>query len=129
MAREITFTNTFTYTQEQLIRAAKQNFRIVEVPVNTRKTRPSRLFKSPLRYALKAWINILRIYRDYDAIKFFGSFGLLFFGAGFILGLIWVGLLLKEGSIGHYPSIILTAVLLLMGVQIMLFGFIADLSK
>ena len=75
VAREINIINTFTYTQEQLIKAAQQKFKIAEIPVNTRKTRKSKLFKSTIEYAVKAWINIFRIYRDYAPLKFFGLFG------------------------------------------------------
>src|SRR3989344_8037030 len=50
LAREIDFINTFTYTQEQIIKAAKQGFKIAEIPINSRRTRKSRLFKSPLQY-------------------------------------------------------------------------------
>ena len=64
IAKEIEYINTFTYTQEQIIKAAKQQFHITEIGIHTRKTRESRLFKSPWQYALKAWVNILRIYRD-----------------------------------------------------------------
>ena len=64
VAKSIKFINTFTYTQEQIIKAAKQNFKIKEIPIKIRKTRESRLFKNPLDYAIKAWINILRIERD-----------------------------------------------------------------
>ncbi len=129
VATDIPITNTFTYTQEQLIHAAKRRYNVVEVPIATRKTRPSRLFKSPLRYAFKAWINILRIYRDYDPVKFFGSFGLGFFGVGFVLGLWLLGLFVLEGKIGHYPSIVLSALLMIVGLQILLFGFLADMFR
>src|SRR3989339_1592069 len=60
IARDINYINTFTYTQEQIIKAAKQGFRIAEIPILARKTRKSRLFKNPFQYAIKAWINILR---------------------------------------------------------------------
>src|SRR3990167_6342487 len=76
VALNIKFINTFTYTQEQIIRAAKQRFRITEIPIETRKTRESRLFKNPFEYAVKAWINIFRIYRDYEPLAFFGRVGL-----------------------------------------------------
>ena len=42
VAQNIDYINQFTYTQDQIIRAAKQKFRITEIPINTRKTRPSR---------------------------------------------------------------------------------------
>ncbi|HLC70752.1 MAG TPA: glycosyltransferase family 2 protein, partial [Candidatus Nanoarchaeia archaeon] len=77
IARDIEYINTFTYTQEQIIKAAKQGFKITEIPIIARKTRESRLFKNPFQYAVRAWINIFRIYRDYEPLAFFGRVGLM----------------------------------------------------
>ena len=85
--------------------------------------------KSPLEYAVKAWINILRIQRDYNPIKFFGSFGLLFIVLGLILGVYLVSLFLIYGRIGHLPLTILTMLLIMVGIQISLFGFLADTGR
>ena len=119
--------NRFTYTQEQIIKAANQGMVIREVPITTRKTRPSRLFSNPLQYALRAWVNILRIYRDYDPLGFFGRIGLLFIAAGVLLGLFITAHVIVTGSAGGIPRVVLSMLLVLMGVQIGLFGFLADM--
>lgn len=129
VAREIQFINTFTYTQEQIIKAAKMGFRITEVPIRARKTRASRLFKNPFEYAIKAWINILRIYRDYNPLKFFGRIGLTFLGAGVAIGLWLVGRFIMYGRIGKVPSAILCMLLIVIGIQVILFGFLADMKR
>lgn len=121
--------NNFTYTQEQLLRAGKANMSISDIPITTNKTRKSKLFKNSFDYAIKAWINILRIYRDFEPLKFFGRIGFLFFCAGFLIGLWLVYLFLTTGKVGHYPSIILGALLMITGVQIVLFGFFADMKR
>ncbi|MEK6922234.1 MAG: glycosyltransferase family 2 protein [Nanoarchaeota archaeon] len=121
--------NNFTYTQEQIIKAVKAGFKVCEVGIDTRKTRPSRLFKNPFDYALKAWINILRIYRDFDPLKFFGRLGMLFFSAGFLIGLWLFYLFLRYDRIGHIPLTILSVLLMLIGIQIILFGFLADMKN
>ena len=129
IAREINYINTFTYTQEQIIKAAKQGFKITEIPIIARKTRASRLFKSPFQYALKAWINIFRIYRDYEPLLFFGKIGTGLFTAGVLLGCWLVYRFLTFGYVGRKYSIILSLLLILMGIQIVLFGFLADMMK
>ena len=129
VAREINYINTFTYTQEQIIKASKQGFSITEIPIIARKTRASRLFKSPLQYAIKAWINILRIYRDYDPLKFFGYVGGTLFGLGFILGIAILIRILITGGAGGVPRVILSSLLLLVGIQVITFGFLADMLK
>jgi hypothetical protein len=58
---------------------------IKELPITTNKTRHSRLFKNPFDYAIKAWINLIRIYRDFAPLKFFGSVGFTFILMGIIL--------------------------------------------
>jgi len=129
LAGEIEYINTFTYTQEQIIKAAKQGFSITEIPILARKTRASRLFKGPLQYAIKAWINIMRIYRDYDPLKFFGRIGLTMMGFGSVIGVWLVYRWITLGFVGRLPSTILSMLLLLAGMQIILFGFLADMLK
>ncbi len=126
---ELPLINNFTYTQEQLIRAGKKRLKITEIPITTRKTRPSRLFNGPLDYAFKAWINILRIYRDFEPLKFFGQLGMFFLTIGFALG-IWILItLINTGGVGGIPRTILSAVFILTGIQVILFGFLADMNK
>lgn len=121
--------NNFTYTQEQLIRASREKAKITEIPIKTNKTRKSRLFKGIFDYAIKAWINIFRIYRDFEPLKFFGLFGTAFLSIGFIIGAWLVYLFITTGRVGHMPSLVLSALLVITGVQIVLFGFLADMYK
>ncbi|GEM_PF-455182 len=129
VAREINYINTFTYTQEQIIKAAKQGFKITEIPIIARKTRDSRLFKNPLQYAVRAWINIFRIYRDYEPLTFFGRIGLIGFGLGFLIGLHFVYIHFTSGIKGHIGLLFLMMILLVFGLQTILFGFLADMLK
>jgi glycosyltransferase involved in cell wall biosynthesis len=129
VARDIEYINTFTYTQEQLIKAAKQGFSIAEVPIKCRKTRASRLFSNPLQYAIKAWINIFRIYRDYNPLRFFGRIGLSFLSVGVAIGLWLVYRFITLGRIGKVPTAILCMLLIMIGIQVTLFGFLADMIK
>ena len=126
---ELPLIKSFTYTQEQLIRAGKAKMRICEVPILTNKTRESRLFKSPLDYAIKAWINILRIYRDFEPLKFFGIIGLFFIGCGALIGAYISYHIMQFGNAGGIPRVILSMLLILIGVQIGLFGFLADMNR
>jgi glycosyltransferase involved in cell wall biosynthesis len=121
--------NDFTYTQEQLIRAGKSKMKIAEISIKTRKTRKSRLFRNPIDYAIKAWINILRVYRDYAPLKFFGTIGALFILAGVLLGVYIVYHIVTFGNAGGIPRVILSMLLIMVGIQIGLFGFLADMMK
>lgn len=129
VARDINYINTFTYTQEQIIKAAKQGFKIAEIPIITRKTRESRLFRNPFQYAVRAWINIFRIYRDYEPLAFFGRIGLAGLAGGFGIGLYFVYLHFTSGIKGHLGLLFLMMILLVFGLQTVVFGFLADMMK
>lgn len=132
VAEKIPINSTFTYTQEQIIRAVKQKFRVKEIPTRFLKRggkTSSRLMKNPFDYAIKAWINILRIYRDYEPLKFFGWIGLFFIAVGGGVGLWLIYLFITTGAIRRIPTAILSVMFVLIGIQILLFGFLADMNK
>ncbi|TAL53929.1 MAG: glycosyltransferase family 2 protein [Nanoarchaeota archaeon] len=129
VAKRVKITSTYTYTHEQLIRSEREKFKIAEVPVTARKTRKSRLMRSPFDYAIKAWINILRLYRDYEPLKFFGMIGGSLFAAGFVIGIFIIATLMETGTVGGIPRVILSALLILTGIQIITLGFLADMNR
>ncbi len=129
---ELPLINSFTYTQEQLIRAGKAKMKIAELPITTRKTRESRLFKNPFIYAIRAWINILRIYRDFEPLIFFGRVGLSLVGLSVAIGIYLMIMLYLQGL--HVldnliPTILLAVILFSTGLQVLLFGFLADMNQ
>jgi len=87
------------------------------------------LFKSPVHYAIRAWLNIFRIYRDFAPLKFFGIIGGTFFSIGMVLGIFIVGRIFVVGDAGGIPRVILSALMVLTGMQIILFGFLADMYR
>ncbi|MHA1354548.1 MAG: glycosyltransferase family 2 protein [Candidatus Heimdallarchaeota archaeon] len=64
VAEELPIESDYTYTQEQIIRACQNNYKILEVPAYfaKRDNGPSRLMKNPLDYAIRAWRNIIKLY-------------------------------------------------------------------
>lgn len=131
VAESIKITSNHTYTQEQIIRAVREKFKIKEVPVYfAKRNDKSRLVSNPFEYAVKAWINIIRIYRDYEPLKFFGIIGALIFAIGFILGLYLTYIqIFGEGVNRHLGLMMLDILVLSIGLQIIIFGFIADMMK
>jgi len=131
VAQGLKIISNHTYTQEQIIRAIKHKFKVVEVPITFKKRvhGKSRLMGNPFGFAIKAWINILRIYRDYEPLKFFGITGFIIFGFGFLIGLWLVYLFLTRGMVGRIPSAMLSILLMSLGFQLIVFGFLADMKK
>lgn len=133
-AEKVRIISTHTYTQEMVIRAVREKFKVKEVPVYfaRRKKGKSRLISNPAEYAIKAWINIFRIYRDYEPLKFFGSMGVTLISASFITGVYILWTLFIEGWVGidrRIPTILLAVLLFVSGLQILSFGFLADKVK
>jgi glycosyltransferase involved in cell wall biosynthesis len=127
-AKKIVIRSDHTYTQEQIIRAAKNKFKIKEIPVYfAKRDGKSRLISNPFTYALRAWVNILRIYRDYRPLKFFGIIGTLIFSIGFLIGLYMAYLHFTSGISGHFSLVMLDVLILSIGFQLMIFALLADM--
>ena len=130
VAKSVSITSNHTYTQEQIIRAVKAKFKIIEVPIYfAKRDGKSRLITNNFGYAARAWINIIRTYRDYEPLKFFGIAGSFIFGLGFLIGLYLVYLHLTTGIIGHFALMMLDILILSIGLQIIIFGFMADMNR
>jgi glycosyltransferase involved in cell wall biosynthesis len=131
VAERINIISNFTYTQEQIIKAAREKFRIKEIPIYFAKRLggESKLMKNPFDFAIKAWINLLRIYRDYEPLKFFGIVGSIFFTVGFLIGVWLVYVFVSTGRVSHIPSAILSMLFIMIGIQIVFFGFLADMRR
>ena len=130
VAEEAKITSNFTYTQDQIIASNRKKLRIEEAPVTFLKREgKSRLMKSSLDYALRGGVNLIRLFRDYAPITFFGSIGTGFIIAGLAIGSWLLYRLLTLGAIGKIPSLILTIMLITIGLQFILFGFYADAKR
>ena len=129
-AKKIMIRSDHTYTQEQIIRGSKNKFKIKEIPVYFAKRKDkSRLISNPFSYALKAWINILRIYRDYKPLRFFGVIGTLIFSVGLMIGFYMIYLHLTTGIAGHLALLMLDVVILSIGFQLITFALLADMFE
>jgi hypothetical protein len=131
VAEKIDIISDYTYTQEQIIKAIRQKFKVKEVPIYfAKRNGKSRLISNPFSYAVRAWINIIRVYRDYEPLKFFGVIGTIIFAIGFMLGLYLVYVqFFAEGVNRHLGLMMLDILVLSIGLQIIIFGFIADMLK
>ena len=124
--------NEYTYTLETIIQAGQRGLVVSSVPIRVNGyLRPSRLVKSITAYIQHSILTIIRIFMTYRPLRFFMMLGSVPFGMGFLLCCRW--LLLFWGIIGddpakpRVPSLILAAILIIIGFQLWLFGLIADL--
>jgi len=118
----------FTYTLETIIQAGKQSVAIDHVAIRTNPMlRKSRLYRSMAGYVKRSAATILRVYTMYEPLKMFSYAGAVVFLVGLIPGVRFVYLYFTEGAAGHIQSLILSAVLVILGFQIFVLGVVADL--
>ena len=119
----------YTYTIETIIQAGQKGMAIVSVPIRTNDfLRESRLISSIPAYLSRSINTILRIFMTYQPLAFFRIPGALSFGIGTLLGLRFLYFYVFSGtSSGHIQSLILAAVLLILGSLLFVFGLLADL--
>lgn len=128
-AMQLNVFSAYTYTLETIIQAGQKNMSIVSVPIQTNGfLRPSRLMKSMRSYIQRSILTILRIFIVYKPMRFFGWCGTLPFLAGMFLMLRWIALyVFDDPTRVRAPSLILGSVFMLIGVQLWIFGLVADL--
>ncbi len=124
--------NEYTYTLETIIQAGQKGMAITYVSIRTNGyLRPSRLVKSIPAYVRRSILTIIRIFMTYRPLQFFTMLGSVPFSVGLLLCFRW--LLLFWGIWGdnpakpRVPSLILAAILILVGFQLIILGLIADL--
>lgn len=127
-AMKLNVFNGFTYTLETIIQAGSKNMSIVSVPIRVNEfLRPSRLIKSIPTYIKRSFITIFRIFVVYKPFRFFMMLGIILFILGLIPGIRFLIYFFIEGGKGHIQSLILSAILLIMGVQLGIIALIGDL--
>ncbi|NIM95447.1 MAG: glycosyltransferase [Anaerolineales bacterium] len=118
----------YSYTLETLIQAGATGLAVEYVPVKTNpQTRPSRLIRSLPQYMTHSSSTIVRAYTMYKPLRVFTAIGSLLLFGGLVLGVRFLYFFFSGQGAGHLQSLILAAVLLIVGFQIMLIGLVADL--
>ncbi len=126
-ALRMTVVSEFSYTLESIIQAGKNRMAIAHVEVSTNaRTRPSRLFDSIFGYLKQSGATIVRIYAMYEPLKIFTYIGSAVFLVGFAISVRFLYFYLVGGGDGKIQSLILSAVLMIVGFQVVLIGLLAD---
>lgn len=128
-AMQLNVFNNYTYTLETIIQAGQKGLTVTSVPIRTNPNlRRSRLVKSIPSYVLRSSFTILRIFMLYKPLRFFAFLGTVPVLLGALLGVRWLLLFwLVDPTRSRTPSLILAAVLILIGFQLWMFGLVADL--
>lgn len=120
--------SNYSYTLETLIQAGTNKIPITHIPVRTNPPqRPSRLVKSIPHYLAYSGSTIIRAYTMYRPLRVFTWIGGILIFIGLIPGIRFIYFYFTGNSGGHIQSLILSAILLIVGFQVILIGLLADL--
>ena len=128
-ASRINMFTDFDHTVDHVIQAGRRRIPTVSVPIRTNeKLRESRLFSSVGEFIARSLGVMVRVYSSYGAMRVFSLLGSLSMFAGFLLGLRFLYFfVLTDHHDLHVQSLILAAILMLAGLQMVLTGIVADL--
>ncbi len=119
--------NEYTYTLETIVQAGRTKIAMESVPVRTNEElRPSRLFSSMSSYIKKSMLTIIRAYAMYRPLAFFTAIGGVIFAIGIIIGIRYLVFFAQGAGDGHIQSLILAAILLMIGFQTFVIGLLGD---
>ncbi len=129
-ALQVNVVSHFTYTLESLIQAGRSDLKVADVPIGVNPTtRPSRLFRSKRQYVRRSAGTISRVYAMHKPLRFFNIPAAVFAAVGLILFGRFGWYYLSAGGEGHIQSLIVGAVCLLVSVQMLMLGLLADLLR
>lgn len=129
-ALRLTVLGEYTYTLETLIQAGARRMAVVYVPIRTNpQTRPSRLIRSIPSFVALSAVTIVRFYTMYRPLRVFMTLGGVLIAGGVALGGRFLYFFLQGKGTGHVQSLILAAILTIVGFQVCLIGLVADLIQ
>jgi glycosyltransferase involved in cell wall biosynthesis len=127
-AMQLHIFNKYTYTVESIIQAGQKGMTVISVPIRVNAPlRPSRLVRSIPDYVRRQMLTTVRIYVTYRPLRFFGTVGAVLVGVGTLIGLRFLYFFFTVGGAGHVQSLILCALLIVVGFFLLVTGLLADL--
>jgi len=114
------------FASEMIIEAQKENLAITEVPIRYR-TRVGQAKLDPFRDAFSILSITVRLVRDYNPLVIFLPIGLALMLVGLGYGTSILIEYIKTGIVTRLAAAILSVLLILTGLQITLFGLLADI--
>lgn len=129
-ALQVNVVSQFTYTLETLIQAGRSDLAVSDIPIKVNPTtRPSRLFRSKRQYVRRSAGTISRVYAMHQPLRVFNIPAAIFALVGIVLFGRFGWFYVTAGGEGHIQSLIVGAVCLLVAMQMLMLGLLADLLR
>jgi len=127
-AMQTNIVTDFSYTIETIIQGSHKRMVIANVPIGTNpESRESRLFNSIPRFIARSGATMIRTYTMYRPLRVFLYIGLLFIVGGLIPSVRFMIYFFAGESAGHIQSLILAAILFIIGFNVLMIGVVADI--
>ena len=127
-AMRVNVHNEYTYTLETIVQAGRNKMAITSVPIRTNpELRKSRLMSSIAGYIKKSMLTILRAVLMYRPLKVFTLIGSVFLIIGALIGIRFIYYFVNGNGSGHVQSLILAAMMCIIGFQTFVTGLQADI--
>jgi glycosyltransferase involved in cell wall biosynthesis len=128
----LNFAYRFTYTQETIIDAISKNLIVKWVPVEVTyfEDRKSKVVKSVSKFIYQSFLIIIRTVRDARPMVFFGIPGVIFIAMSGAIGIAFLGYYFSHFKVTPFRNwLSLAVILLLVGIQLLIFALIADMIR
>jgi len=122
----------FTYTQETIIDAISKNLVVKWIPVEVTyfDDRKSKVVKTVGKFVFQSFLIIIRTVRDARPMVFFGIPGITLITTAFAIGIAFLGYYFSHFKVTPFRTwLSLAVILLLVGVQLLVFALIADMIR
>lgn len=129
---KLNLNHQFTYTQETIIDALSKSMKVAWIPIEVTyfKNREAKMTKSILNFILQSLFIILKALRDTKPLKFFGLPALLLISSASAIFIAFLFNYAQTLKITPYRNwLALASILLLLGIQLLIFAFLADMIK
>jgi hypothetical protein len=106
-------------------------YRVKQIPIDFHRRRygESRLISNVGTYAWDALSLMIKVYRNFHPLRFFGSVGFVLMLTATTLGGYVVSEWLTTGVLMATGKALLSVLLMTAGIQLVLFAFLADMIK
>ncbi len=127
-ALRLNIISEYTYTLESIIQAEHKSLAIGNITISTNRVdRKSRLFKNIPEYIKRSLMTMIRVYSMFNPLRLFLTTGAGMICIGTLIGCRFLFYYMLNQGGGHIQSLILAAVFMIIGFQLLIVGLISDL--